>query len=74
VYVASAVLSLYLNVFVAVMQAFLKVPFLHALAPTQSSPVFVVAQAAVLVLFAVLGMLAARQFHPAERTSSWSPA
>ena len=65
VYVITAVAALYLNVFVAVVQAFQKVPALHALAPTQSEPPFAVAQLVVLVLFAVLGWRAARTFHPA---------
>lgn len=43
IYVATAVLSLYLNVFVGVVQAFLKQPFLKPLAPTQSEPSFVIA-------------------------------
>ena len=64
IYVSTAVLALYLNVFVGVVQAFLKFPFLKALAPTQTEPPFVIAQAAVLVLFVVLGILAARSFHP----------
>jgi len=67
IYVASAVLSLYLNVFVAVVQAFLKVPSLNALAPTQASPVFVVTQGIVLVIFVVLGVVAVRSFHPGAR-------
>lgn len=64
IYVASAVLALYLNVFVGVVQAFLKVPFLNALAPTQASPVFMVTQGLVLVIFVVLGIVAVRSFHP----------
>jgi hypothetical protein len=67
IYVVSAVLALYLNVFVAVVQAFLKVPSLAALAPTQASPVFVVAQGIVLLIFVALGGLAVRSFHPAAR-------
>jgi hypothetical protein len=43
-YVVSAALALYLNVFVAVVQAFLKIPALKALAPTQKEPPFLVAQ------------------------------
>ena len=43
-YVASAVLALYLNVFVAVVQAFLKIPPVHALAPTQKEPPFLAVQ------------------------------
>ena len=64
VYVGSAVAALYLNVFVGVVQAFQKLPFLQPLAPTQSEPPFVVAQVAVLVIFIVLGILAAIRFHP----------
>jgi hypothetical protein len=67
IYVVSAVLALYLNVFVGVVQAFLKVPSLTALAPTQASPVFMVAQGIVLLIFVVLGVLAVRSFHPAAR-------
>ena len=43
-----AVLALYLNVFVAVVQAFQKLAFLQPFAPTQSEPPFIVAQALVL--------------------------
>jgi hypothetical protein len=68
IYVASAVLALYLNVFVGVVQAFQKLPFLQPLAPTQSEPAFIVAQAVVLALFAVLGFAAARKFHPEATT------
>lgn len=62
VYVVCAVLSLYLNVFVAVAQAFQKIGPLHALAPTQSEPPFAVAQAVVLVAFIGIGVLAWRRF------------
>jgi hypothetical protein len=64
VYVVTAVLALYLNVFVGVVQAFQKLAFLHALAPTQSEPPFAVAQAIVLAAFVLLGFLAVRRFHP----------
>jgi len=69
IYVASAVLALYLNVFVGVVQAFQKLPFLRALAPTQSEPPFIVVQVVVLVLFAVLGIVAARGFYPDGRSA-----
>jgi hypothetical protein len=49
IYVASAVLALYLNVFVGVVQAFLKVPPLNAIAPSQSSPLFILTQGIVLI-------------------------
>jgi hypothetical protein len=64
IYVASAVMALYLNVFVGVVQAFKKVPFLQRLAPTQSEPSFIIAQTVMLVIFGVLGYLAVKKFHP----------
>jgi len=63
VYVVCAVLALYLNTFVAVVQSFLKVPALKALAPTQKEPPFLVAQLAVMAVFVVLGILAVKKFH-----------
>jgi hypothetical protein len=63
-YVVTAVLALYLNTFVGVVQAFQKVAFLHRLAPTQSELPFALAQGAVLILFVVLGYLAVSRFHP----------
>jgi hypothetical protein len=62
VYVISAILALYLNVFVAIVQAFLKVPTLNALAPTQTEPPFKLTQLVVLVVFVVLGVIAAIRF------------
>jgi hypothetical protein len=64
IYVVGAVLALYFNVFVGVVQAFQKLAFLQPLAPTQVEAPFIVAQAAVLALFAVLGFLALKRFHP----------
>lgn len=66
IYAAGAVASLYLLVFVAVAQAFGKVPALHALAPTQSEPPFAIAQGVVLIVFVLLGIGAARAFQPAR--------
>jgi len=64
VYTMGAVTSLYLNVFVLVVQMFLKIPSLHELAPKGSEPPFAIAQGVVLVLFVVLGILAVRRFRP----------
>lgn len=61
-YVITAMLALYLNVFVLVVQLFRRVPALQSLAPTQTEPPFAIAQLAVLVLFCVLGTLAAIRF------------
>jgi hypothetical protein len=63
VYVVGAAVALYLNVFVLVVQLFLKVPALNAMAPTQSEPPFVVTQLIVMVLFIALTIIAARRFH-----------
>jgi hypothetical protein len=62
IYIVTAVLALYLNAFVGVVQAFQKVPFLHALAPTQKEPPFLVAQVLVLGFFAAITLIALKQF------------
>lgn len=64
VYAVGVVLALYLDVFVAIVQAFLKIPALTPLAPTQSEPPFAIAQGVALVIFVVLAIAAARKFHP----------
>jgi hypothetical protein len=64
IYVVTAMLALYLNVFVLVVQSFQKLSFLQPLAPTQSEPPFAVAQIVVLAAFVVLGWLAVKRFHP----------
>jgi hypothetical protein len=70
IYVIPAIAALYLNVFVAVVQAFQKLPFLQPLAPTQSEPPFVVAQAVVLLVFIALGVLAVIRFHPETKVAA----
>jgi len=62
IYVICAAVALYLNVFVGVVQAFLKVSALHALAPRQTEPPFLLAQLVVLALFIVLAVLATKRF------------
>ena len=62
IYVVSAVVALYFNVFVAVVQAFEKVPSLKAMAPTQTEPPFKLTQLVVLALFVVLGIVAVIRF------------
>jgi hypothetical protein len=66
VYVVTAMISLYLNVFVLVIQSFLKVPALHALAPSvpPAGPVFAVVQGIVLVFFVLVIIGAWRRFKP----------
>jgi hypothetical protein len=61
-YVVTAVAALYLNVFVLVVQLFVKTPPLAALAPTQQEAPFAVTQALVLALFVWIGRAAVRGF------------
>lgn len=65
-YAITAVMALYLNVFVLIVQLFKHVPALSALAPTQTEPPFKIAQVCNLVLFVVLGIFAAKRFRPAS--------
>lgn len=64
-YVIAAVIALYLNVFVLIAQFFMNIPGLKALAPTPSEPPFLGTQVMVMLIFIVLGVLAAKRF-PAE--------
>jgi hypothetical protein len=61
-FVISAVAAQYFNFFVLIVQSFRRVPFLHALAPTESESPFAIAQLLALVGFVVLGYAAARGF------------
>jgi hypothetical protein len=61
-YVVTAVIALYLNVFVLIAQAFMKVPPLKAMAPTGSEPPFLISQLVVMVLFIALTIFAAIKF------------
>ena len=66
IYVVTAMASLYLNVFVLVIQSFLKIPALHALAPSvpPSEPPFAVIQGIVLAFFIIVIIGAVRRFRP----------
>jgi hypothetical protein len=64
IYIAGVVIALYLNVFVAVVQSFAKIPELQSLAPTQSEPPFLIAEGGALVIFILLGIIALVLFHP----------
>src|SRR6478672_10354824 len=61
-YVIAAVVSLYFNVFVLVVQSFEKVSLLHALAPTQKEAPFGITQLVVLIAFVVVGIMAVKKF------------
>jgi hypothetical protein len=69
IFVLTALLAQYLNVFVLVIQSFLKIAPLHALAPSvpPSEPPFAILQGIVLVFFIVFIIGAVRRFHPAPR-------
>jgi hypothetical protein len=66
IYVVTALASLYINVFVLVIQSFLKIPALAAVAPGNppSGPVFAVVQGIVLLFFVIMIVGAVRRFHP----------
>jgi hypothetical protein len=68
IYVVTAMIALYFNVFVLVIQSFLKVPALHALAPSvpPSEPPFAVVQGIVLVFFAIVIIGAIRRYRPPQ--------
>ena len=71
-YVVTAIVSLYLNVFVLIIQSFQKISFLNPHAPQVGPPFsepqntqFMIAQAAALVIFIVIGLIAVFRFRPA---------
>jgi hypothetical protein len=64
IYVIGAVICLYFNVFVLVVQLFEKIPTLHAIAPTQTESPFKLTQLIVLAIFVLLGIVAVIRFHP----------
>src|ERR1043165_8111378 len=67
IYVLTALISLYLNVFVLVIQSFLKIPPLHEIAPGNppAGPAFAVLQGIVLLFFAIMTVQVWRRFRPA---------
>jgi hypothetical protein len=66
IYAVGATLGLYLNVFVLVVQSFLKIPALNALAPTQSEPPFLIAQLIVLAIFLTIAVRLGIRFRGAS--------
>lgn len=59
-YGATLATAIYLDAFVALVQAFLKIPALHALVPSDQSPGFALGQGLLLIVFLVLGIAAVR--------------
>ena len=66
IYVVTAMIALYFNIFVLVVQSFLKIPALTVLAPGNppSGPVFAVVQGLVLLFFVIAIIGAVRRFRP----------
>ena len=64
IYVIGAVICLYFNLFVAVVQSFEKIPALRAIAPTQIESPFKLTQLIVLVFSILLAMVAVIRFRP----------
>ena len=64
IFVIGAVICLYFNLFVAVVQTFEKIPALHAMAPTQTEPPFKLTQLIVLLVSSLLAIVAAIRFRP----------
>jgi hypothetical protein len=70
VYVIGAVLSLYFNLFVLVVQSFEKLPALHALAPTQTESPFKFTQLTVLLVSILLAIISVIRFRPQSRSAA----
>ena len=64
IYAIGAVICLYFNLFVLVVQLFEKVPALHAMAPTQTESPFKLTQLVVLIVSTVLAIVAVIRFRP----------
>ena len=67
VYAGAVLATVYLDAFVAVVQAFQKIPVFRALAPNGSGPFFGVAQVGLLAGFAAFGVIAVRRFRAGAR-------
>jgi hypothetical protein len=67
IYAVTAMIALYFNIFVLIIQGFLKIPALTALAPGNppSGPAFAVVQGLVLLFFVLVIIGAVRRFRPA---------
>jgi hypothetical protein len=74
IYIVTIVLAVYFNAFVYVVQGFMKVGFLHALAPTGKEPPFLIAQLVTLVLFVLIGVTALRRNRGHALSGAMSPA
>jgi hypothetical protein len=70
IYLISFVLALYFDVFVAIVQAFQKIP---PLTPLQSGPIFAITQGLALAIFVALAIYSGMRFHPPIATDGAVP-
>lgn len=70
IYAIGMVVTVYLDAFVAIFQSFLKIPAIHALAPTQSEPPFAIAQGVLLVIAVALIIAITIRFRPAAAVAA----
>jgi hypothetical protein len=77
IYAVTAVISLYFNVFVLIVQTFQKISFINPLAPQVGPPFtgatnnqFAIAQGAALLFFIVVGIATAVKFRPSPTLSA----
>jgi hypothetical protein len=66
IYTITALMSLYLNVVVLIVQSFQKIPVLKAWAPTQTEPAFLIVQGSAFIVFLALIILATARFRPVQ--------
>ncbi|WP_267555439.1 hypothetical protein [Rhizobium rhizogenes] len=64
VFIIGAMVLLFFNCLVLIVQSFQKIPALNALAPNGNEPPILAAQAALLVVCALVGYFSIRRFHP----------
>jgi hypothetical protein len=72
IYVTTALISLYLNFLVAVVQSFQKIPSLHALAPKGTERPFVATQATLMLAFILVGVVSMKRFHPRPQGAAFA--
>ena len=70
IFVVAATAALYLNCYALVVQAFEKISFLNALAPTQREVPYLIVQIALLATFVHFGWQAVDRFHPPKATTA----
>ena len=64
VFIVGSLVLFFFNSLVLIVQSFQKIPALNAFAPNGNEPPIMVAQAALLVVFLIVGFFSVRRFHP----------